>query len=47
LSEAATAMGEAAETTLTQIGTVAGGDGVEIRLPGGGILTPAGFDQLD
>ena len=37
---------EAAETTLTQIGEVGDGEGVEIRLPGGGTLAPAGFDQL-
>jgi thiamine-monophosphate kinase len=31
---------------LTQIGEVEAGSGVEIRLPGGGLLEPAGFDQL-
>lgn len=31
---------------LTRIGSVASGEGVEIRLPGGEILQPAGFDQL-
>ena len=31
---------------LTQIGEVVAGEGVEIRLPGGGLLEPAGFDQL-
>jgi thiamine-monophosphate kinase len=46
LGEVTTAIGEAAETTLTQIGAVSAGEGVEIRLPGGEILTPAGFDQL-
>lgn len=46
LADAVTAIGRAAETTLTQIGTVCVGEGVEIRLPGGGTLTPAGFDQL-
>jgi thiamine-monophosphate kinase len=46
LAEAATGIGQAAETTLTQIGEVSEGAGVEIRLPGGGILTPTGFDQL-
>jgi thiamine-monophosphate kinase len=45
LGEAA-AIGLEAGTTLTQIGEVGGGEGVEIRLPGGGILAPAGFDQL-
>ncbi len=46
LADAATAIGEAAETTLTQIGVACEGEGVEIRLPGGGTLTPSGFDQL-
>jgi thiamine-monophosphate kinase len=32
---------------LTQIGTVVAGEGVEIRLPGGDLLEPRGFDQLD
>ncbi len=31
---------------LTRIGEVAAGEGVEIRLPGGGLLEPTGFDQL-
>lgn len=31
---------------LTRIGTVTAGEGVEIRLPGGGLLEPKGFDQL-
>ena len=35
------------ETKLTQVGEVAAGAGVEIRLPGGGLLPAAGFDQLD
>ena len=46
LSDAVAAIGMAAETTLTQIGEVGAGKGVEIRLPGGGIVTPTGFDQL-
>jgi thiamine-monophosphate kinase len=46
LAEASTRIGEAAETTLTPIGTVLGGEGVEIRLPGGGLLEAAGFDHL-
>jgi thiamine-monophosphate kinase len=46
LGEAATRIGEAAETTLTQVGEVSDGEGVEIRLPGGGLLAPSGFDQL-
>jgi thiamine-monophosphate kinase len=32
---------------LTRIGEVLAGEGVEIRLPGGGLLEPTGFDQLD
>ena len=35
------------ETKLTQVGEVAAGAGVEIRLRGGGLLPAAGFDQLD
>jgi thiamine-monophosphate kinase len=31
---------------LTRIGEVVAGEGVEIRLPGGGLLSPRGFDQL-
>jgi thiamine-monophosphate kinase len=46
LAEAAIGIGQAAETTLTQIGEVGEGEGVEIRLPGGGTLAPTGFDQL-
>ncbi|HVC06320.1 MAG TPA: thiamine-phosphate kinase [Solirubrobacterales bacterium] len=34
------------ETVLTQIGEVAPGDGVEIRLPGGPLLETEGFDHL-
>lgn len=46
LGEATIAIGEAAEATLTPIGEVLAGAGVEIRLPGGGLLRAAGFDQL-
>jgi thiamine-monophosphate kinase len=31
---------------LTRVGDVVAGEGVEIRLPGGGLLDPVGFDQL-
>ena len=31
---------------LTRIGTAVAGEGVEIRLPGGELLEPTGFDQL-
>lgn len=47
LGEASVAIGEAAETTLTPVGEVVAGNGVEIRLPGGGRVEPVGFDQLD
>ncbi len=46
LAAAVAAVGKTAATRLTQIGAVSDGEGVEIRLPGGGILEPAGFDQL-
>jgi thiamine-monophosphate kinase len=39
-------MAEAAETTLTQIGEVVSGQGVEIRLPGGGLLETRGYDHF-
>ncbi|HSK50439.1 MAG TPA: thiamine-phosphate kinase [Solirubrobacterales bacterium] len=34
-------------TTLTQVGEVLAGEGVEVRLPGGGSLPIGGYDQLD
>jgi thiamine-monophosphate kinase len=43
---AAASVAEADGSSLTEIGRVAVGEGVEIRLPGGGTLAPAGFDQL-
>jgi thiamine-monophosphate kinase len=46
LGDAAVGIGESAETTLTQVGEVLAGEGVEIRLPGGGTLATKGFDQL-
>lgn len=46
LGEASTAIGDAAEATLTPIGQVAPGDGVEIRLPGGEPLEAEGYDHL-
>lgn len=42
----ASAIGEAEETSLTPVGEIFAGSGVEIRLPGGGTLRPTGFDQL-
>ncbi len=46
LGEATSAVTGAGETTLTTIGRVAEGEGVEIRLPGGGRLEAKGFDHL-
>jgi thiamine-monophosphate kinase len=46
LEQASSRLGEAAETTLTPIGEVRPGEGVEIRLPGGGLLEVRGFDHL-
>lgn len=46
LTEASTRIGEAAETTLTPIGLVEAGEGVEIRLPGGGRLEAQGYDHF-
>jgi thiamine-monophosphate kinase len=43
---AAAALSDADGLGLTAIGEATAGEGVEIRLPGGGILEPAGFDQL-
>jgi len=39
-------LGEAAGIGMTRIGEVVAGEGVEIRLPGGRTLEPAGFDHL-
>ncbi|HEY5942284.1 MAG TPA: thiamine-phosphate kinase [Solirubrobacterales bacterium] len=46
LGEASVAIGEATETTLTPIGQVEAGTGVEIRLPGGALLEAGGYDHL-
>jgi thiamine-monophosphate kinase len=46
LAAASVAIGAAAETTLTPIGEATEGEGVEIRLPGGGRLEAAGFDHF-
>jgi thiamine-monophosphate kinase len=46
VAEAMAKVGECGATTLTRIGEVRAGAGVEIRLPDGGILAPRGFDQL-
>jgi thiamine-monophosphate kinase len=46
LEEATAAVLSEGGTALTQVGLVQAGSGVEIRLPGGGLLEPEGFDQL-
>lgn len=46
LAEASSAIGEAAETTLTPVGMVEAGAGAEIRLPGGRHLETRGYDHL-
>jgi thiamine-monophosphate kinase len=46
LKEAAAAVREEEGLELTQIGEVLEGQGVEVRLPGGRLLEPEGFDQL-
>jgi thiamine-monophosphate kinase len=46
LTEASARIGEAAETTLSPIGEVGPGTGVEIRLPGGGRLETRGYDHF-
>lgn len=46
LADASARMEAAGETTLTAIGAVAPGEGVEIRLPGGGQLNARGYDHF-
>jgi thiamine-monophosphate kinase len=46
LGEVSTALGAAAETTLTPIGRIAAGEGAEIRLPGGEPLEAGGYDHF-
>jgi thiamine-monophosphate kinase len=46
LEEASQRMAEATETTLTEVGRVVAGEGVEIRLPGGGLLESQGYDHF-
>lgn len=45
-AEAKRAVQDAEGIALTRIGEVLAGSGVEIRLPGGRLLEPGGFDQL-
>jgi len=46
LAEAAAAVREEEGVELTRVGEVVAGEGVEIRLPGGRLAEPGGFDQL-
>ena len=46
LADASMRIGEASEATLTPIGRVVAGEGVEIRLPGGGRLETVGYDHF-
>jgi len=46
LEEASSQIADAAETTLTEIGRVSEGEGVELRLPGGGLLEVRGYDHF-
>jgi thiamine-monophosphate kinase len=46
LDDARARVEAAGETDLTAIGEVAAGEGVELRLPGGGRLEAAGYDHL-
>jgi thiamine-monophosphate kinase len=46
VGEAVAAIAAGGETTLTPVGEVVAGVGVEVRLPGGGTLATEGFDQL-
>jgi thiamine-monophosphate kinase len=47
LEEASRRVAEVAETTLTTIGEVVAGEGVELRLPGGGLLESRGYDHFE
>lgn len=46
LAEATAAVPSKGGVALTRVGVVQAGSGVEIRLPGGRLLEPGGFDQL-
>jgi thiamine-monophosphate kinase len=46
LGSASRLVAEAAESALTTIGEVTRGEGVELRLPGGGLLEARGYDHL-
>lgn len=47
LAAASQSIAEEAEATLTQIGKVVEGAGVELRLPGGGLLESQGYDHFE
>ncbi len=47
LDAAAAAVAKQSEIALTRIGEVVASEGVEVRLPDGGLLQATGFDQLD
>ena len=46
LADASARAAAAGESSLTPVGKVTGGEGVEIRLPGGGRLEVAGYDHF-
>lgn len=46
VAEATRRLREVSDHGLTPVGEIVAGSGVEIRLPGGRLLEPAGFDQL-
>jgi thiamine-monophosphate kinase len=46
IATAAAELSDRDGTKLSRIGEVVAGEGVEIRLPDGGLLNPVGFDQL-
>jgi thiamine-monophosphate kinase len=46
VDKASACVGASGETALTPIGEVANGNGVELRLPGGGLLEIRGFDHF-
>ena len=46
LTAASQCVAEEVETTLTPIGKVVEGEGVELRLPGGGLLESRGYDHF-
>jgi thiamine-monophosphate kinase len=47
LNDALRALADTREGGPERVGAVTAGEGLEIRMPGGGTVAPAGFDQLD